>query len=190
MLNIILFGAPGAGKGTQSKEIVKKYDLAYISTGEILRKEMAEETELGLKAKDVINRGELLSDELIMGIIEHAIEQAGDKGVLFDGFPRTVKQAECLEELLEHHQRHLSIVLSLEVPREELIQRMLKRAEIEGRADDNEEVIQNRFKEYEAKTKPVADFYEKEGKLHKIEGTGAVEEVFVRLTNEIDKIKQ
>ena len=189
MLNIILFGAPGAGKGTQSKEIVKKYDLANISTGEILRKEMAEETELGLIAKDVINRGELLSDELIMGIIEHAIEQAGDKGVLFDGFPRTVKQAECLEELLEHHQRHLSIVLSLEVPREELIQRMLKRAEIEGRADDNEEVIQNRFKEYEAKTKPVADFYEKEGKLHKIEGIGAVEEVFVRLTNEIDKIK-
>ena len=154
-----------------------------------MRKEMAEETELGLIAKDVINRGELLSDELIMGIIEHAIEQAGDKGVLFDGFPRTVKPAECLEELLEHHQRHLSIVLSLEVPREELIQRMLKRAEIEGRADDNEEVIQNRFKEYEAKTKPVADFYEKEGKLHKIEGIGAVEEVFVRLTNEIDKIK-
>lgn len=189
MLNIILFGAPGAGKGTQSREIVKKYDLAYISTGEILRKEIAEETELGLKAKDVINRGELLSDELIIGIIEHAIEQAGDKGVLFDGFPRTVKQAEALEALLEHHERHLSIVLSLSVPREELIQRMLKRAEIEGRVDDNEEVIQNRFKEYEAKTKPVADFYVQKSKLQKVDGTGAVEEVLNRLTIEIDKIK-
>ena len=99
MLNIILFGAPGAGKGTQSKELVKKYELAYISTGDILRKEMAEETALGLKAKDVINRGELLSDDLIIEIIEKAVEQAGEKGILFDGFPRTVAQAESLEKL-------------------------------------------------------------------------------------------
>ena len=190
MLNIILFGAPGAGKGTQSKELVKKYELAYISTGDILRKEMAEETALGLKAKDVINRGELLSDDLIIEIIEKAVEQAGEKGILFDGFPRTVAQAESLEKLLEHHSRHLSLVLRLEVPREELVERMLKRAKIEGRADDTEEVIQNRFREYEAKTKPVADFYEKQGVLHSVVGTGAVEEVFQRLTSEIDKVKQ
>ena len=190
MLNIILFGANGSGKGTQSKELVKKYELAYISTGDILRKEMAEETALGLKAKDVINRGELLSDDLIIEIIEKAVEQAGEKGILFDGFPTTVAQSESLEKLVEHHSRHLSLVLSLEVPREELVERMLKRAKIEGRADDTEEVIQNRFREYEAKTKPVADFYEKQGVLHSVVGTGAVEEVFQRLTSEIDKVKQ
>lgn len=189
MLNIVLFGAPGAGKGTQSKELVKKYNLTYISTGDILRKEMAEGTELGLQAKDIINRGELVSDELIIEIIEKIVEQAGDKGILFDGFPRTVKQAESLEKLLEHNHRHLSGVLSLEVPREELIQRMLKRAVVEGRADDNEQVIQNRFKEYEAKTKPVADFYSAKGKLHSIEGTGTVEEVFARLSGEIEQIE-
>ena len=190
MLNIILFGAPGAGKGTQSRELVKKYNLAYISTGDILRKEMAEGTELGVQAKDIINRGELVSDELIIEIIEHAIEQAKGKGILFDGFPRTVKQAESLEKLLKHNNRELSAVLSLDVPREELIGRMLKRAAIEGRADDNEEVIQNRFKEYEAKTRPVADFYQKEGTFHPVVGMGTVEEVFERLSKEIDKLNK
>ncbi len=190
MLNIILFGAPGAGKGTQSKELVNKYNLTYISTGEILRKEIAEGTDLGLLAKDIINRGELVSDELIVEIIERIVEKAGDKGILFDGFPRTVKQAESLEKLLVHHNRTLSGVLSLEVPREELIERMLKRAAIEGRADDTEEVIQNRFKEYEAKTKPVADFYQAKGKLHSIVGTGRVEEVFERLTKEIEGLSR
>ena len=151
MLNIALFGAPGAGKGTQSKELVKKYNLTYISTGDILRKEIAAGTELGLQAKDIINRGGLVSDELIVQIIEKIIESADEGGILFDGFPRTVVQAYILEGLLHRMNRRLLCMLSLEVPREELISRMLKRAAIEGRADDNEEVIKNRFKEYDEK---------------------------------------
>ncbi len=163
MLNIALFGAPGAGKGTQSKELVKKYDLTYISTGDILRKEIAAGSELGLQAKDIINKGGLVSDELIVQIIEKIIEKEDNGGILFDGFPRTVVQAYILEGLLHRMNRRLLCMLSLEVPREELIERMLKRAAIEGRADDNEEVIKNRFKEYDEKTQPVADFYKEKG---------------------------
>jgi adenylate kinase len=187
MLNIALFGAPGAGKGTQSKELVKKYDLTYISTGDILRKEIAAGSELGLQAKDIINKGGLVSDELIVQIIEKIIEKEDHGGILFDGFPRTVVQAYILEGLLHRMNRRLLCMLSLEVPREELIERMLKRAAIEGRADDNEEVIKNRFKEYDEKTQPVADFYKEKGIYYPINGVGSMEEVFSRLTNKIEE---
>lgn len=188
MLNIALFGAPGAGKGTQSKELVKKYNLTYISTGDILRKEIAAGTELGLQAKDIINRGGLVSDELIVQIIEKIIESADEGGILFDGFPRTVVQAYILEGLLHRMNRRLLCMLSLEVPREELISRMLKRAAIEGRADDNEEVIKNRFREYDEKTRPVAEFYKAKGIYYPIDGVGTMEKVFSRLTEKIEQL--
>lgn len=187
MLSIVLFGAPGSGKGTQSKLLVEKYNLTYISTGDILRKEIAAGTDIGLKAKDIINKGGLVSDELIVQIIEKIIEKSTNGGILFDGFPRTVVQAYILEGLLHRMNTRLLCLLSLEVPREMLIERMLNRASIEGREDDKEAVILNRFKEYDNKTIPVAEFYKEKGIYCPIDGTGTVEEVFSRLENIIDK---
>lgn len=187
MLSIVLFGAPGAGKGTQSKMLVEKYNLTYISTGDILRKEIAEGSEIGLKAKDIINKGGLVDDELIVQIIEKTIENSTTGGILFDGFPRTVVQAYILEGLLHRMNRRLLCLLSLEVPREMLIERMLNRASIEGREDDKKEVILTRFQEYDNKTIPVAKFYKEKGIYCPINGVGTVEEVFSRLEEVIDK---
>lgn len=186
MFSIVLFGAPGAGKGTQSKKLVEKYDLTYISTGEILRREIAEGTPIGLKAKDIINRGELVTDELIVNIIEKTLKGSHSKGILFDGFPRNVVQAYILEGLLHRINYRLLCVLSLDVPRDVLVKRMLNRAKLEGRADDKEDVIMNRFKEYDNKTLPVADFYKQEGLFYSICGTGELDQVFASLTNVID----
>ena len=148
MLSIVLFGAPGAGKGTQSKMLVEKYNLTYISTGDILRKEIAEGSEIGLKAKDIINKGGLVDDELIVQIIEKTIENSTTGGILFDGFPRTVVQAYILEGLLHRMNRRLLCLLSLEVPREMLIERMLNRASIEGREDDTRAGVEKRLAWY------------------------------------------
>ncbi|MDR1725273.1 MAG: adenylate kinase [Bacteroidales bacterium] len=194
MLNIALFGAPGAGKGTQSKMLIDKYHLTYIATGDILRQEIAAGTELGLQAKDIINRGGLVSDELIVQIIEKIIEKDEQSsttgGILFDGFPRTVVQAYILEGMLRRLNRHLLCMLSLEVPKEELIRRMLERAKTENRSDDNEAVIRNRFNEYYNKTLPVADFYRTKGIYCAVDGTGSVDEVFERLTDTIEETLQ
>ena len=188
MKNIILFGAPGAGKGTQSKMLVEKYDLAYISTGEILRNEIKNKTTLGLKAKEVMDKGMFVSDEIIVGMITNFIEKNSGKGILLDGFPRTVKQAEALDEILKNTHRTNLLVVSLLVPKEELIRRLLKRAEIEGRTDDNEQTIRERFNQYETKTLPVADFYkEKQGVYFEVKGVGTLEETFARLCKVIDK---
>lgn len=187
MLSIVLFGAPGAGKGTQSKKLIEKYNLTYISTGDILRKEIADGTELGLQAKDIINRGGLVDDELIVQIIEKVIENSTTGGILFDGFPRTVVQAYILEGLLHRMSRRLLCLLSLEAPRDLLIERMIKRSSIEGREDDKKEVILNRFKEYDNKTIPVAEFYKEKGIYCPINGVGTVDEVFKRLETVIDK---
>ncbi|MDD2488580.1 MAG: adenylate kinase [Bacteroidales bacterium] len=187
MLSIVLFGAPGAGKGTQSKMLVEKYNLTYISTGDILRKEIAAGTEIGIQAKDIINQGGLVDDEIIVQIIEKTIENSTTGGILFDGFPRTVVQAYILEGLLHRMNRRLLCLLSLEAPREMLIERMLKRASIEGRDDDKKEVILNRFQEYDKKTIPVAEFYKEKGIYCPVDGVGSVEEVFARLETIIDK---
>lgn len=187
MLSIVLFGAPGAGKGTQSKMLVEKYNLTYISTGDILRKEIAAGTEIGLQAKDIINQGGLVDDEIIVQIIEKTIENSTTGGILFDGFPRTVVQAYILEGLLHRMNRRLLCLLSLEAPREMLIDRMLKRASIEGRDDDKKDVILNRFQEYDKKTIPVAEFYKEKGIYCPVDGVGSVEEVFSRLETIIDK---
>ena len=179
MLNIALFGPPGAGKGTQSQKLIEKYKLAYISTGDILRTEIANETELGLQAKDIIERGELVSDEIIVQIIEGFIKSNTDiGGVLFDGFPRTVVQAYILEGMLQRLNSKLACMVSLDVPKEELKRRMLERAKTSGRADDTIAVIENRLKEYDDKTAPVAQYYQERGIYHPVNGVGSIDEIF------------
>ncbi|MFO8235964.1 MAG: adenylate kinase [Bacteroidales bacterium] len=187
MFNIALFGPPGAGKGTQSRMLVEKYNLAYISTGDILREEINQKTDLGLKAKHVIGRGELVSDDIIVQIIEKKIRTNTQvNGFLFDGFPRTVVQAYILEGLLLKLNTSLSCMISLEVPEEELMKRMLDRAKKESRSDDTYEVIKNRLEEYKNKTIPVANFYNEKGLYYKIDGVGTVDEIFHRITDTIE----
>lgn len=188
MLNIILFGAPGAGKGTQSDLLVERYHLNHVSTGDLLRKEIAEATELGKRIKSIMDSGSLVSDDIVVEMIEKVI--ANDKkGILFDGFPRNVAQAETLDRLLQKHGRKLTCMVSLDVPREELIRRMLERAKVSGRSDDNEETIKNRLKEYEAKTLPVAAYYESKGLHVKVNGFGDIKEISSAIVAEIEKRK-
>jgi adenylate kinase len=187
MLNIAIFGPPGAGKGTQSKFLIEKYNLTYISTGDILRAEIAEGSDLGRKAKDVIAAGKLVSDDLIVQIIEKKILREKKDGILFDGFPRTVVQAYILDGLLLKLNTQLSFMLSLEVPREELITRLLERGKSSGRSDDNLQVIENRLREYEEKTLPLKEFYKARGKFISIDGVGSIEEITKRLTDAIEK---
>mgnify|MGYP000988662191 CR=1 FL=1 len=188
MLNIALFGPPGAGKGTQSALLIEKYKLIYISTGDLLRQEISEGTELGKKAADIINRGQLVSDEMIVELIEKRIMlSAGNNGILFDGFPRTMVQAYILEGLLLKLNTSLACMLSLEVPREELISRLIERGKSSGRSDDTADVIEFRLQEYDNKTKPVIEFYQFRDKYIPINGVGPIHEVFKRLTESIDK---
>ncbi|PKP23383.1 MAG: adenylate kinase, partial [Bacteroidetes bacterium HGW-Bacteroidetes-22] len=188
MLNVALFGAPGAGKGTQSKLLIEKYNLVYVATGDLLRQEIAEGSDLGMEAKDIIEKGGLAPDDIIVQIIEKRIStDPSARGILFDGFPRTVVQAYILEGLLLRMNSTLSCMLALEVPREELIRRMLDRAQVSGRSDDNLDVIKVRLEEYENKTKPVAQFYLEKDKFYPIEGTGDVNDIFQRVTQAIDQ---
>jgi adenylate kinase len=187
MLNIALFGPPGAGKGTQSKLLLEKYNLTYISTGDILREEIVKQTALGKEAKEIIDKGGLVPDEIIVQIIEKKVTMNLDsRGILFDGFPRTVVQAYILEGLLLKLNSSLTCMLSLEVPKDELVTRMLERAKVSGRADDNLEVIKVRMQEYENKTKPVIDFYKAKGNYFPIKGVGNVEEIFEQLCKTIE----
>lgn len=188
MLNIALFGPPGAGKGTQSKKLLEKYNLTYISTGDMLRSEIAEGSALGLEAKSVIASGGLVSDELIVRIIEKTIRtNATSKGILFDGFPRTTVQAYILEGLLLKLNSSLDCMVSLSVPDQELIDRLLLRAKTSGRSDDTLDVIKVRLKEYENKTKPVADFYAKKNKYFPVNGVGEIDEIFENIVDTIEK---
>lgn len=187
MLNIALFGPPGAGKGTQSALIMKKYKLSYIATGDILRKEIADQTPLGLEAQKIISEGGLVSDEIIVQIIEARIkaDQSSD-GFLFDGFPRTYIQAYILDGLLTKFHTSLTSLISLEVNQKEAMIRLLERAKSSGRSDDNETVIKNRLQEYEKKTLPVLQFYKDEGVHYAVDGIGNVEEVFKRIESKIE----
>jgi adenylate kinase len=189
MLNIVLFGPPGSGKGTQSELIIDTYGLTHFSTGDMLRAELAAETELGLKAKSIMERGELVSDEIIIGMIRNRIKAEKDaKGFIFDGFPRTVAQAEGLDQLLEELGMKIDVMLGLEVERQELIDRLLKRGEQQGRSDDNLETIENRIKVYEEQTSPVMLYYESQGKYRGVDGLGSIEEIFGRLTGIIEAL--
>lgn len=188
MLNIALFGPPGAGKGTQSARLVEKYNLTYISTGDILREEIKAGSELGMMAKSVIEKGGLASDEIIVQIIEQKIKRNPyANGFLFDGFPRTIVQAYILEGMLFKMNTRLTCMLSLEVPKKELITRLRERGKSSGRVDDTEEVIQNRLKEYDEKTIPVAKFYEDKGIYNGIDGIGSLDDVFKRLDSAVQK---
>lgn len=190
MLNIALFGPPGAGKGTQSKKLLEKYNLTYISTGDILRSEIAAKSELGLKAKTIIEAGGLVSDELVVQIIEKKIrENQNARGILFDGFPRTVVQAYILDGLLLKLNTSLDMMISLDVPEQELIDRLLLRAKTSGRSDDTLEVIKVRLDEYNEKTKPVADFYEEQNKYFKLNGVGELDEIFNSIVELVEKNK-
>ncbi len=189
MINIALFGPPGAGKGTQSKKLLEKYKLTYISTGDMLREEIANSTPLGLQARDVIEKGGLASDDIIVQIIEKKISTNPESnGFLFDGFPRTVVQAYILEGLMLRMNTSLTCMISLEVPRDTLVERMTERASRENRADDRSmDVINFRLQEYEDKTRPVSEFYSELGKFNPVNGLGSVDEVFERIDSVIQK---
>jgi adenylate kinase len=187
MLNIALFGPPGAGKGTQSKLLLEKYNLTYISTGDMLREEIANQTDLGSEAKSIIEKGGLVPDEIIVQIIEKKVTMnLTSRGILFDGFPRTVVQAYILEGLLLKMNTKLTCMLSLEVPHDELVGRLLERAVLSGRSDDTIDVIKYRMQEYEDKTKPVINFYQEKGKYFPINGVGSVDDIFKMLCETID----
>ena len=185
MFNLILFGPPGSGKGTQSEKIVDKFGLIHLSTGNLLRQEIAEKTGLGLAAKSFMDKGQLVPDEVVIGMIDSCLEKHADaKGFLFDGFPRTVAQAEALDRLLTLKKTSITKVIALEVSEEELIKRLIKRGETSGRSDDtNEEVIRKRFAVYKNETEQVADHYKQQGKFEPIKGIGTIDEIFNALSS-------
>lgn len=175
----ILFGPPGAGKGTQASAMVERYNLRHLSTGELLRKEIAEGTELGLKAKSLIDAGSLVPDEVVEGMIDNAFKTTkGVEGFLLDGFPRTIAQAEALDTMLAASGEQVTSVISIMIPDEMIKERIRHRAAIEGRADDaSDETVNNRIRTYHEKTEPLVDFYRKAGKYVEIDGTGTIEQV-------------
>lgn len=189
MFNLILFGPPGSGKGTQSEKLIAKYGLKHLSTGDLLRNEIAQKTALGLEAKKIMDKGHLVPDEVVIGMICTAIETNPEtKGFLFDGFPRTDKQAEALDKLLDLKKTAISIMLALDVSEEELVKRLAKRGETSGRSDDNNEnVIRARIAEYNNKTAAVAQYYKNFDKVVMVKGEGNVEEIFEGLCKEIDE---
>ena len=190
MFNIVIFGAPGSGKGTQSKKLVERYGLDYISTGDMLRRAISEGRELGKKAKDYIDRGQLVPDDVIVGIIADFLDdKKGSKGVIFDGFPRTLKQAEALKTMLNERGTDIHILLDLQVEDDELVDRLIERGKISGRSDDNPETIKARLDVYHTQTAPLATYYIGEGKHVAIKGIGRIEEIFERIAEAIDRVK-
>ena len=187
MLNLVLFGPPGAGKGTQSQKLIDKYNLVHLSTGDMLRAEIKAETKLGLEAKGLIERGELVPDNVVIGIIAGKLEgNPAAKGFIFDGFPRTVPQAEALDNLLHEKGTSITQMLALEVNEEELTKRLLLRGKDSGRADDQDEsIIRNRVNEYNTKTAPLKKYYASQNKLTEVEGIGSVDDIFSALCKAI-----
>ena len=214
MKNIILFGAPGAGKGTQASLLAEKYDLIHLSTGEMLRQEVAQDTPLGRRVKDIMLRGDLVSDDIVVNLIAKAIDsgrgtaldewdearlrraigisetdplpERPQPSILYDGFPRTVQQCQMLEFIFRQKDRRLDAVISIDVPQEELVRRIHERALISNRSDDTEEVIRHRLEEYEDKTRPVLDYYKVSGRLVSIDGSGEISETNSRLCKVMD----
>lgn len=189
MLNIVLFGPPGAGKGTQSTKLIEEYQLVHLSTGDILRSEIANKTSLGLEAKKLMDQGLLVPDDVVIKMIEARVDaNRNAKGFIFDGFPRTTAQAEALDYLLGKKNTSISMMLALEVEDEELIRRLLIRGQDSGRPDDqNREVISKRIFEYNSKTAQLKNYYGDQGKYHGIKGVGTIDEIFSRLTSVIEQ---
>lgn len=190
MLNLILFGPPGAGKGTQSEKLIAKYKLSHISTGDLLRAERAAGTELGTLANDFISKGELVPDAVVIGMVKnYMLEHSDSAGFIFDGFPRTIPQAVALDTMLMDFKTSISIVLGLEVEEDELVKRLLLRGQSSGRVDDQDEnTIRNRFQEYQNKTLPLAGFYGEQNKYVGVPGIGEIDAIFSQLCQHIDSV--
>ena len=189
MLNIVIFGAPGSGKGTQSERIVEKYGINHISTGDVLRAEIKNGTELGKTAKGYIDQGQLIPDELMIDILASVFDSFKEsKGVIFDGFPRTIAQAEALKKMLAERGQDVSVMVDLDVPEEELMVRLIKRGKDSGRADDNEETIKKRLHVYHSQTAPLIDWYKNEKKYQHINGLGTMDGIFADICEAVDKL--
>lgn len=190
MINLILFGPPGSGKGTQAARLVEKYELLHISTGDLFRYEMGNNTPLGQQAQSYMDKGELVPDEVTVGMLRNKVEaNPYVEGYIFDGFPRTVPQADALDNLLAEEGNEVHLLLMLEVPDEELVKRLLGRGKVSGRADDmDENIIRNRIEVYKSETTPVFDYYAEKGKAVKVYGVGSIEEIFARLCESIDRL--
>lgn len=191
MLNIVIFGAPGSGKGTQSDKIIAEYGVAHISTGDVLRAEIKNNTELGKTAAMYINDGKLVPDSIIIDMLAATLDSKGKdiSGVIFDGFPRTIAQAEALNVMLAERGQQVSTVIGLEVEDAELIKRIILRGKTSGRADDNEETAKKRLNTYYSQTLPLKDFYNKEGKYAKIHGMGTIDEIYASIHDAIEAVK-
>jgi len=189
MIDFILFGPPGAGKGTQAKIIKDKLGLTYIATGDMFRNHIKNETPLGKKAKAYIQKGDLVPDEITIDMIKEIISDPEVKGLIFDGFPRTVKQAEFLDKLMAEKDLIIDALIALDVPEERLVKRLLERGKTSGRSDDNEDTIKHRLQQYHAKTEPVKEYYQKQGKYYEVNGVGSIDEVNKRLLDVISNIK-
>ena len=188
MLNIVIFGAPGSGKGTQSEKIVEKYGLDHISTGDVLRAEIAAGSELGKTAKELIDNGQLIPDDLMVSILSSKLDKLIESnGVIFDGFPRTIAQAEALKAMLNKRGQDVTAMIELDVPDEELMTRLLLRGKISGRADDNEETIKKRLVVYNEQTAPLKDWYKNDGKHCYINGLGELDRIFGDIVAAIDR---
>ena len=190
MLNLILFGPPGSGKGTQATKLEKAYGLVHISTGDLFRSEIGAGTELGLQAHEFMSKGELVPDEVTIGILRNKMLAHPDaRGFIFDGFPRTVPQADALDQLLEGMNQQIDALIMLEVPEEEIVRRILKRGKDSNRSDDNDEnVVRTRFQVYQSKTAPIYNYYEKKGKAYKISGLGTIDDIFSCLREAVDSL--
>tara|TARA_B100001142_G_scaffold83593_1_gene84694 strand:+ start:53 stop:625 length:573 start_codon:yes stop_codon:yes gene_type:complete len=190
MLNLVLFGPPGAGKGTQSNLLIERYNLVHLSTGDILRGEIASGTKLGIEAKTLMDRGDLVPDEVVIGMISSKLDNNAEaNGFIFDGFPRTKAQAKALDNLLEEKNTSICTMISLKVEDQELINRLLERGKDSGRADDqNKDIIANRINEYNNKTAPLKDFYASQEKLSEVEGIGSIEDIAKRINTVIDNL--
>lgn len=188
MFNLILFGPPGSGKGTQSEKLIARYGLRHLSTGDLLRSEIAAQSPLGMAAKSIMDKGQLVPDEVVIEMINSALENNPQaRGFLFDGFPRTTAQAEALDKLLSQKETEIALVFALQVSKEELVSRLVNRGKTSGRSDDtNESIIRSRIEEYEKKTAVVAEYYQKFGKVVLVKGEGTIDEIFDVLCAEID----